>query len=260
MLTVDNLTFAYKKNTPPTLDKISFKLSPGEIGIFLGSNGSGKSTLFKALLGLVKADSGNVQFNNSDLLHMSNRKKAQLISYVPQNITFGELSVYDTIMLGRLSHFSLTPSREDYSCVNDIIEEMHLTRLLRQDVNSLSGGEKQKIAIAQALAGKPEILILDEPTSNLDYSNIELTMSEIFNISRSKNITVLCSFHDINQAMSIGDSYFFLKDGQLVYSGDEAIIDSELLLDVYGMNAKIADIDGRKLVIADYKLHTKGEY
>ena len=159
MLKINNLTFKYRKKAPLVLDDVSFTLNDGEIGIVLGKNGVGKSTLFKLIVGLIKPISGDILINDINLNKLKIKDRAKMIAYVPQSIQFGDLSVYETILSGRVSFYSLFPSKKDEEIVQNVIKEMGLEGFLNKNVNELSGGEKQKIAIARALVQEPKVLI-----------------------------------------------------------------------------------------------------
>lgn len=252
MLKISNLCFSYSKNSPLVLDDISFELPKGQIGILLGKNGSGKTTLFKNLLGLCKPQKGSVKFDNTELLELSYGQRAQIIGYVPQHIQFGRLSVFDSILLGRISSFNYKACKEDYLEVEKIIDELKLEKIVYKNADELSGGEKQKIAIARALVQNPNVLIFDEPTGNLDISNEYLIIEEAKKISREKNITVLASLHDLNQALAFGDRFFFLKEGKIKYSGDKDIFSVDVINDIYGIKSKIIEVNNQKIVLGGF--------
>ena len=168
MLKVENLSFRYGASGDPVLDKVCLELKQGEIGILLGKNGSGKTTLFKNILGIEKPKSGAIHFDGENLLKMKRRDRARRIAYVPQHIHFGDLSVMDSVLMGRVSYFGLKAGREDYEAVEKILEDMKLTGFASRSAEALSGGEKQKIAIARAMAQEPRLMVFDEPTGNLD--------------------------------------------------------------------------------------------
>ena len=126
MLSVKDLKFRYNKFSRPVLQGASLELQPGEIGILLGKNGSGKTTLFKNILGIHKPDSGSIFFENEDLLKMSRKDRARRIAYVPQDIHFGALTVFDSVMLGRISYFGMKSGDEDYKAVEKILMDMQL--------------------------------------------------------------------------------------------------------------------------------------
>ena len=177
MLKISNLSFAYKKNNN-VLNDINLSLKNKSIGVVLGKNGSGKSTLFKNILGILKPNQGDIKLNDLDMINIKKDLRAKKISYVPQDITFGSLSVFDSVLLGRITYFNYIVKDDDIKIVNDIIHEMKLDKIALKNVNELSGGERQKVAIARALVQEPELIIFDEPTGNLDIYNEKLILDE----------------------------------------------------------------------------------
>ncbi len=249
MIEVKNLSFGYSRKDAPVLKNVSLSLDNGEIGILMGKNGAGKTTLFKTVLGILKAKEGSILFDGEDITKLSLQEKAKRIAYVPQHIHFGDLSVYDSILTGRISYFGFRVSDKDLEVVDEIIDEMKLGEFAHRNAEKLSGGEKQKVAIARALAQNPQMLVFDEPTGNLDLYNEDLIIEEVKKVVQKKNIAVLSSMHDMNQALYMGDKFFFLKDGQIKYQGDESIITTDVIRDVYGINSRIIEFDHRKVVL-----------
>ena len=249
MLKVENLKFRYSKFSRPVLNGASLELHPGEIGILLGKNGSGKTTLFKNILGINKPDSGQILFEGENLLKMSRKERARRIAYVPQDIHFGALTVFDSIMLGRISYFGLKSGDEDYKAVEKILMDMHLEGFAFRMVDELSGGERQKIAIARAMAQEPKLMVFDEPTGNLDIANEQLIIEEARKLAKQKNIAILSSLHDLNQALSFGDKFFFLKNGVVTYAGGREIITPEVVKDTFDVDVRIREIDGQTVVL-----------
>ena len=249
MLNVENLTFRYSKFSRPVLNGASLDLKPGEVGILLGKNGSGKTTMFKNILGIHKPGSGKVLFEGENLLKMSRKERARRIAYVPQDIRFGALTVFDSIMLGRISFFGTRSGEEDYKAVEKILTDMHLEEYAFRMVDELSGGERQKIAIARAMAQEPKLMVFDEPTGNLDIANEQLIMEEARKLAKEKNISILSSLHDLNQALTFGDKFFFLKNGVVKYAGGREIITAEVVKDIFDADVRIRNIDGQTVVL-----------
>lgn len=252
MLKVENLRFRYGSHGTPVLRGVDLELEQGQIGILLGKNGSGKTTLFKNILGIHSPGGGSIRFDGEDLLKMPRRERARRIAYVPQDIHFGALSVFDSILMGRVSYFGLKAGPEDYSAVEKILREMGLEAFAQRNVEELSGGERQKVAIARAMAQEPKLMVFDEPTGNLDIANEQLIMSEAKKLAREKHIGILSSLHDLNQALFFGDRFFFLKDGVVKYAGGPECINEAVIRDVFDVDVRIAQLDGQKIILGGY--------
>ena len=252
MLKVDNLHFRYSKHGNPVLNGASLQLKQGEIGILLSKNGSGKTTLFKNILGIEKPESGSMQFDGENLLKMNRRERARRIAYVPQDIHFGALSVFDSILMGRVSYFGLKAGLDDYLAVEKIIGDMGLQSFAHRNVDELSGGERQKIAIARAMAQEPKLMVFDEPTGNLDIANEQLIIEEAKKLARQKNISILSSLHDLNQALYFGDKFFFLKNGVVKYAGGKEIVTETVIRDIFDIDVRIVEIDNQKVILGGY--------
>ena len=252
MLKVENLHFSYGKNIGHALNGASLELKQGEVGILLGKNGSGKTTLFKNILGIEKPGSGNITFHGENLLKMPRRERAKCIAYVPQHIHFGDLSVLDSLLMVRVAYFGLGASRADYEAVEQILRDMELDSFANRSAEELSGGEKQKVAIARAMAQEPQLMIFDEPTGNLDIANEQLIIREAKRLAKEKNIAVLSSLHDLNQALAFGDKFFFMKAGQIKYAGGPEVFTPEVIQDIFDTDVQIAELDGRTVILQNF--------
>ena len=252
MLKVENLHFQYGNLGRPVLNGASLELKQGEVGILLGKNGSGKTTLFKNILGIEKSKSGAIHFDGEDLLKMNRRERARRIAYVPQHIHFGDLTVFDSVLMGRVSYFGMKAGHEDYVAVEKILADMQLLEFANRSAEALSGGEKQKIAIARAMAQEPRLMVFDEPTGNLDIANEQLIIEEAKKLARQKNISILSSLHDLNQALYFGDKLFFLKDGVVKYAGGKEIVTEEVIKDIFDIDVKIVEINKQIVILGGY--------
>lgn len=249
MLSVENLTFRYGKQSAPVLNGVNLELKQGEIGILLGKNGSGKTTCFKNILGLLSPSGGSIRFDGEDMLKMPRRERARRIAYVPQDIRFGALTVFDSVLMGRVSYFGLKASHEDYLATERIMAEMHLEDFAGRNVEELSGGERQKVAIARAMAQEPKLMVFDEPTGNLDIANEQLIIDEAKKLAREKNIAIFSSLHDLNQAMYFGDRFYFLKDGVIKYAGGKEIFREDIIQDIFNIQVRIVEIENQKVIL-----------
>ena len=252
MLKVDNLCFRYNRNSNSVLNGASFELKQGEVGILLGKNGSGKTTMFKNILGIEKPQTGSICFEGEDLLKMSRRERARKIAYVPQHIHFGDMCVFDAVLMGRISYFGMKAGKEDYEAVERVLTDMKLLEFANRNAEALSGGEKQKIAIARAMVQEPKLMIFDEPTGNLDIANEQLIVEEGKRLARERNISILVAIHDLNQALYFGDRFFFMKDGVVKYSGGKETFTKEIIRDVFDIDVKIVQINNQKVILGGY--------
>lgn len=247
MLEIKNLSFGYKNHL--VLNNLSLTLLDNKIGVILGKNGAGKSTLFKNVLGILKPNEGSIIIDNINLNTLSRKERAKKISYVPQDISFGELNVFDSVLVGRLSNFNFFSRYEDEQITKKIIKEMSLEKIMNKNVNELSGGEKQKVAIARALVQEANVLIFDEPTGNLDVSNEQLILKEARKIVKEKNVSILISIHDLNLALQYGDYFYFLKDGYIKYHGGKEIFTKEIIKDIFDIEVNIVTIQNQKIIL-----------
>jgi len=248
MLSISGLHYRYKRRYPPVLNGVDLELPAGKIGVLLGRNGSGKTTLFNVILGICKPEKGSVRFDGMDLCRLPRRERARIAAYVPQDIRFGALTVFDTVLMGRMAYFGIKTSREDHEAVARILDSMGLAPLAGRLVTELSGGERQKIAVARALAQEPRLMVFDEPTGNLDIANEHRVMDMARELA-ARGICVLISLHDLNQALELGDRFFFIKNGVIKYSGGEEAFTPEVIADIYGVSVRIAHAGSQKIIL-----------
>ena len=250
---IEHLKFAYKKSTPLILDDVSFSLPEGKITVIMGANGAGKSTLLKCLNYIHRPVEGSVLANGKNVGKMSPKEVASFIGYVPQNTQLSPgLTVWETILSGKNSCFRGKPSSDDLASVEKILKNLALEKYAFTDVCSLSGGERQRVLIGRALAQEPEVILLDEPTSNLDL-RYQLEVMEILkNISTQKNMTVAVVIHDLNMALQIADYMVVLNKNNIFAKGiPDEILTKELILEVYEVKASIIEVSQRKLVVPE---------
>ena len=234
---LENITFKYPHNEKNTLNNVSLILRDGEITTLLGPNGAGKTTLIKLLTNSSKKE-GNIYLDDKNLNELNINEKMNYIGYLPQeNAALSKLSVIEVILLGDVSHLGIKIKKEQLDRCKEIIEAFNLTDIADKKYCELSGGQRKIVSIAQIMLKNPKVLIMDEPTANLDvYNEIEV-LSLIKKYVKSKDIACLLVLHSINLASRYSDKIVLLKDGSIYKEGKPIdIINEENLLNVYHVN------------------------
>jgi iron complex transport system ATP-binding protein len=246
-LTVDNISFSY--NSHSVLSDVNFSLDRGQVLCVLGVNGAGKSTLLKCLNRILKPQSGSVLVEGEDLLLMSQNSVARRMGYVPQRHPETRLTVFEAVLMGRKPHIHWALAGDDYDLVETIIGQIGIAHLAMRPVCDLSGGEIQKVIIARALAQSPAILLLDEPTSNLDLKNQLEVMRMIRHIVETQGLSAVVAIHDLNIAVRFADSFLFLKDRRIHAISTKNNLTSEVIRQVYGVEVALKKFGGHTLVV-----------
>ena len=207
MVRVEHLSFTYDKGAKLVLNDINFSVQAGQCMAVLGNNGAGKSTLLKCMNRIHAAERGQVIVDGRDVFQMDRRSMAQQIAYVAQTVETTYMSVFDTVLLGRKPYIEWDMTKEDWAIAGDIISQMGLADFILRNVSELSGGEAQKVMLARALAQEPNLLLLDEPTSNLDPFNQNEVLRIMRNIAAEHQICVVIVIHDLNLALRYCDQF-----------------------------------------------------
>ena len=246
-LSVKDLSFSYGGRK--VLDKISFDVEDNSIVSILGPNGVGKTTLLRCLCNLHRPQEGSILVDGTDVLTLSGRELAKHIGYVPQSTKPVRTTVFDTALIGRRPYMEWGVTKRDMEITEGVLDALGLTGLSMRYANEISGGEYQKVQIARAMVQEPEILILDEPTNNLDIANQHVTMHAILNAVSSRGMCTIMTMHDINLAVHYSDRFLFIKDGRVWAYGGPEIITEELVHDVYGIDSDVITHKGMPFVI-----------
>lgn len=246
---IEHLVMAFEHRR--VLDDINLVINQGEFIGLIGANGAGKSTLLKLILGMIKPTKGTIKLQGQAL------KKGQgLIGYVPQKLYIDAntpLRGRDFVGLGFDGNkWGIPlPNQSKKKQVDDIIHEVGATRFANQAIGTLSGGEQQRLLIAQALLTNPKVLLLDEPLSNLDIKNAYEIVQLISKISKSKNITVILVAHDSNPLLEVMNRVLYLADGKAILGTVNEVFQTEVLSRLYGYNVEVVKINNRILVMGD---------
>lgn len=242
MLNVRELEFSYGDNK--VLKEISFDAKSNEIISILGKNGAGKTTLLKCLLKILRPQKGSIDIGGKSIVEMNGRELSKHVAYVPQSYLPTMTTVFDSVLLGRKPYIELSAGKSDIDKTSQMIIDMGLESISQKYVDRISGGEFQKVQIARALVQEPEILVLDEPTSNLDIANQHKTMCMIESNVRSRDVCAIMTMHDINLAVLYSDRFIFMNNGRIEAFGDKDIISKELIRKVYDMECEVLDHHG----------------
>lgn len=239
VLSAEAVAYAYPAAEEPVFRGIDVQATAGSMLAILGNNGAGKSTLLNVLAGIVRPSEGSVRVDGRDVASLSRRDVARRIALVAQQQRIPHLSVYDQVLLGRKPHVSWSLSDRDRRVVSTMIERLGLERFAARYLDELSGGERQKVFIARALAQEPKVLLLDEPTSALDPKNQLEVLRIVRDVTVSEGIASVLVIHDINLALRFCDRFLLVRDGCVVaYGGREAVTD-EALSATYDVGFKV---------------------
>jgi iron complex transport system ATP-binding protein len=233
------------------LEDLTIDVRKGEIVGLVGPNGSGKTTLIKCIDQILKPR-GSILICGREIGSMTIPEIARHIGYVPQTSPPAPSStVFDVVLMGRRCYMGWRVSEHDIDCVTAILRRLGLEDMALRDFNTLSGGQKQRILIARALCQEPEVLLLDEPTSNLDLKHQLETLDYIRALVGQTEISVMMSMHDLNLAARYADTLVMLNGGKIVAAGPPAsLITPEIIRDVYGVEAKVVRMeDGYSYIV-----------
>ena len=249
MIEIRNVSFSYGKNE--VLKGISFDAQPGECVGILGNNGAGKSTLITCLNKILTPKTGELFIDSRDILKMGRLETARHISYVAQKNEISQMTVFDSVLLGRKPYIKWAVTGEDLDICEATIRQLGMSRFRLRYIDQLSGGELQKVMLARALVQQPKLLLLDEPTSNLDPKNQHEMLALVQELARERNICALIVIHDLSLALRYCNKFLFMKDGVVFQYGDESIVTEEAISVVYGISATVTVINGRKIVVVN---------
>ena len=247
---VKGLSFGYTKETP-VLKNINISIKPSSLTAILGKNGCGKSTLLDCIIGYNQTKTGNIFINGKDLHTFSDKQLATEIAYIPQNtVSNMDFTVEEFILFGRNCRLKFGDflKQEDYDIVHENARLLGVDNLLSKSIHRISGGERQLAYIARALTQESPIIIMDEPTANLDFGN-QAVLFSIMKDLQQKGKTVLFTTHNPNHVMDLGCELIGIKDGAEKYAGSASdVMSVDMIKDLYGEKFEV-EFDGKHFVI-----------
>jgi iron complex transport system ATP-binding protein len=248
---VDNLSFSYGLEF--RLKDVSLSVNEGDVVVLLGPNGCGKTTLLKCINALLRPERGTVHIGGKDAFKMDRNDLAQLVGYVPQvHSPPFPYTVIDIVLMGRVSRLGIfqQPSRRDYAKAEETLKLVGLYRLKDRPYTQISGGERQLVLIARAIAQEPKVLLLDEPTAHLDFKNQLMILRMVKMVAKEKGLGVVMSLHDPNHALLFSDYVALMGNGVITAFGrPEEVVTAAKINEVYGMEIEVVALDKMKFVV-----------
>ena len=250
MLNIENLSYHYKGG-PLVLENVSFQVEDSSFLAILGNNGVGKSTLLKCFNKILTPDSGSVTLDGEELLKLPARELARKVAFVAQTVPSTQMTVHDMVMLGRKPYMQWSFTERDHEIVHEAMDRLEISHLRGRFLSQLSGGERQKVMLARALAQQPKVLLLDEPTSSLDIQNQYQVLEIVREICKKDGITAIVVIHDLNLALRFCDRFVLMRQGRVYRSGGREILDRQALMDVYRISAQPMEVNGQTIIMVD---------
>lgn len=245
-LDIQSLNFAYSKRGPQVLRDVSFTTESGDLLAVLGPNGVGKSTLFKCMLGFLRNYAGSIYLNGSDIKTMTHKEIAKQIAYIPQSTyPVFNYEVLDVVLMGLTSSLKVlsSPKQEHIEEAQAALESLGIAHLAHAGYGEISGGERQLALIARALVQKSKILIMDEPTANLDYGNQFRVMQRISGLAKD-GYTIILSTHNPDHAFLYANRVVMIHKGTVIADGSpDSVLDADLIKTVYGVSVKVESFE-----------------
>ncbi|MCW3129175.1 MAG: ABC transporter ATP-binding protein [Methanophagales archaeon] len=248
-LKVKDVEFSYA--SVPILKNVCIELAASEMLSVVGPNGAGKSTLIRCIDRILKPRHGTILLDERDIKEMHQKEIAKKIGYIPQSAShIFPATVFDTVLMGRRPHIGWRSSEKDTEKVLETLQMLNIEEFAMRDINELSGGQQQKVFIARALTQEPDVLLLDEPTSNLDIRHQLDVMGIIKTIVREKRIAAIMAIHDLNLAARYADKIIMMNSGKIFSAGDPvSVLTPENIKHVYGVESEVMDKRGRPHII-----------
>lgn len=239
------------------LKDVNLEVNSGQIVCLLGKNGSGKTTLFKSILGLLPLLEGDICLDGKDVKRLNRCELARKVAYVPQarSLPFS-FSALEVVLFGRTAYLSAfsSPRKKDREIAEQALEQLQIAHLRNRVFTHLSGGEQQMVIIARALAQQPDFLIMDEPTSNLDFGNQIQVISQISRL-RSDSLGIIMATHSPDHAFMCNANVCVIHDGGIWKNGYcREVLNEEALKTVYSVDLKIMKVDEKREVCVPYMI------
>jgi iron complex transport system ATP-binding protein len=259
-LQAKGIEFGY--NSSMILKDISFEIGPSRLVTIVGPNGSGKSTLIKCIDRILSPKSGSILIDRKDVTKMDRMEIAKNLSYVPQSSarTFSS-NVFDTVLMGRRPHIGWLSSSDDEEKVWEVLRLLGIEDLAMSGFGELSGGQQQKVLIARALVQETKVMLLDEPTSNLDIWHQLDVMNIVSDLVRKRRMTALIALHDLNLASKYSHGIIMMKKGKIMAAGDPAsVLTPENIEAIYNVEVAVRSQSEAPFIVPVKQIKMNGNH
>lgn len=258
ILEVNDISFSYGDEL--IFENINFSINKGDVLCILGPNGTGKTTLIKCLNGLHEIDSGEILVNGKNIKTLSFSQISKYIGYIPQAHTPSfPFTVFDVVLMGRAPYLNLTqsPKKKDEKIAEKSLKTLGIYDLKDKEYTNLSGGERQLVFLARVLTQQPDILILDEPTSHLDFGN-QIKLLEIVDMLAESGLSVIMSSHFPDHAFLSSTKVAIMKNKKFIDFGTpEDVVTEDNLKEAYSIDVKLIELDENRKVCVPMKTNLK---
>lgn len=245
-LFVNELSYSVDKKV--LLSHINLEISSGSMVGIIGPNGAGKSTLLKHIAGILSCKPSCMMLDTTDLSKLEPRKLAKEVAYLSQFLQVPRMNVLETLELGRRAYGGMLLKKEDYKKIDEIVLDFNLEEMLERSLETLSGGERQKVMIASALLQEPKILLLDEPISHLDPKNQLEMLSAVRKVTIKKNLMTLIVLHDIQHAMHYANTLLMLKQGEILHYAPTKTVKAQMLKELFDVETTLHTYEGHTFI------------
>lgn len=252
-LSVENGSFSYQKGSK-IFENINFSVESGEILAILGPNGAGKTTMLRCITGMLKWKNGQSMLDGENIASMPAKKLWSKMAYVPQaKAVSSSYTAFEMVLLGRSSHLNAfsSPKKADIQKAEEVMELLGITYLADKKYSAISGGELQMVLIARALAAEPEVLILDEPESNLDFKNQLVVLNAMSSLAHNGMTCVFNTHYPAHALQRANKALILSKGGDYVFGETAVVVNEENIQKAFGVHAVIGEIETKENILKD---------
>lgn len=262
LIEVKNISFSYEKDSPIIFENINFEIDAGDVLCILGPNGTGKTSLIKSLNGIHEINSGEILLKGKNIKKLSFNEISKIVGYIPQgHIPSFPFTVFDVVLMGRSPYINLSasPKEKDKKIAIDALKTLGIYNMKDKKYTNLSGGERQLVFLARVLAQEPDLLILDEPTSHLDFGN-QIKLLEIIEQLSKLGLAIIMSSHYPDHAFLACNKVAIMKDKSFIDFGNPAdVVNEKNLKEAYGIGVQLLDFEDDRKICVPLKTNIKLE-